>query len=86
MAHTKSGGSKMHQGLDIKGKRLGLKVSEGEFVKGGEILVRQRGMCYLPGWNTGIGRDYTIYAKRPGKIHFRDAGKKKGRKKIIDVI
>lgn len=86
MAHTKAGGSKMHQGTDVRGKRLGLKVSEGQYVKAGEILARQHGFVYLPGLNVRTGRDYTLFAVTEGKVHFRNAvGKKRGRK-LVDVV
>jgi len=81
MAHKKGGGSKMHQGCDVKGKRLGIKVPEGGKVKIGTIVLKQRGTVYFPGLHTGIGKDYSIYAKIDGTVKYKTAtGKKRGRK------
>ena len=86
MAHTTSGGSKAHQGCDVKGKRRGLKVAGGEKVNQGTILVRQKGTVVIPGRNVGTGRDHTLFAKADGIVQFTNAtGKKKGRK-IVSVI
>ena len=42
MAHKKAGGSSKN-GRDSQSKRLGVKRFGGQFVKSGEILIRQRG-------------------------------------------
>lgn len=84
MAHKKAGASKAHQGSDIKGKRLGIKIPEGGKVKIGTVILKQRGTVYFPGRNTGISKDYSIYAKIDGTVQFRTAtGKKRGRKTVI---
>jgi large subunit ribosomal protein L27 len=41
------------------------------------ILVRQRGTRFRPGDGTGIGRDDTIFATRPGTVAFRQSGEKR---------
>lgn len=69
MAHKKAGGSSKN-GRDSKGKRLGVKRFAGEFVKAGNILVRQRGSTYHPGPNVGIGRDFTLFALTDGFVKF----------------
>jgi large subunit ribosomal protein L27 len=69
MAHKKGLGSSRN-GRDSQAKRLGVKVFAGQAVTGGEIIVRQRGTRFKPGDGTGIGRDDTIYATRPGKVEF----------------
>ncbi len=69
MAHKKGGGSSKN-GRDSKSKRLGVKKFDGEIVKGGSILVRQRGTKFYPGLNVGIGSDDTLFAKIPGKVKF----------------
>lgn len=69
MAHTKSGGS-TKLGRDSAGKRLGVKRQEGQTVKAGEILIRQRGTKYLPGRNVARGRDDTLYALKAGVVKF----------------
>jgi large subunit ribosomal protein L27 len=73
MAHKKGLGSSRN-GRDSNAKRLGVKVFAGQTVTGGEIIVRQRGTRFKPGTGTGIGRDDTIFAKRDGKLHFRQSG------------
>lgn len=79
MAHTKSGGSRAAQGSERRGKRLGVKISGGETVKAGSILIRQRGTQFHPGKNVGVGRDYTLFAKKSGKAEFN---KKSGRQVV----
>jgi len=69
MAHKKGLGSSRN-GSDSNAKRLGVKVFAGESVSGGEIIVRQRGTRFKPGDGVGIGRDDTIFAKRPGVVAF----------------
>ncbi|AQZ18589.1 MRP7 (YNL005C) [Zygosaccharomyces parabailii] len=55
---------------DSAGRRLGPKKYEGQVVKVGEIIMRQRGTKLYPGENTGIGKDHTIYAKEPGVVRY----------------
>lgn len=69
MAHKKGLGSSKN-GRDSNSQRLGVKIFAGQAVTGGEIIVRQRGTIYKPGDGTGIGRDHTIYAARPGVVDF----------------
>ena len=69
MAHKKGLGSSRN-GRDSHAQRLGVKVFAGEAVSGGEIIVRQRGTRFKPGEGTGIGKDDTIFAKRPGTVEF----------------
>ena len=71
MAHKKGLGSSRN-GRDSEAKRLGVKVFAGEAVTGGEIIVRQRGTRFKPGPGTGIGRDDTIFATRPGNGRVSD--------------
>lgn len=65
-------------GRDSCGKRLGVKVVANQVVPAGKILVRQRGTKILPGRNTGIGSDHTIFSKIDGfvKFEFIRGGKK----------
>ncbi|MBK5229771.1 MAG: 50S ribosomal protein L27 [Thermoleophilia bacterium] len=70
MAHKKGLGSSKN-GRDSNAQRLGVKVFAGQAVTGGEIIVRQRGTVFKPGEGTGIGRDHTIFAARPGVVDFR---------------
>ena len=76
MAHKKGGGSSKN-GRDSIGQRLGIKRYGSEFVKAGEILVRQRGTLFHPGLNVGKGKDDTLFAKAAGKVMFRTLRGKK---------
>lgn len=83
MAHKKSGGSAKN-GRDSHGQRLGVKRYDGQEVRAGSIIVRQRGTKIHPGLNVGMGRDYTIYAAIDGKVKFSPYAKD-GRKKVSVV-
>jgi len=71
MAHKKAGGSKARQGGNVAGKRLGIKVSGGSVVKTGQIIMRQRGRNVIPGVNTKMGKDFTIFSMVDGKVVFK---------------
>ena len=73
-AHKKGGGSTKN-GRDSNAKRLGPKRADGQFVKAGNILVRQRGTHIHPGMNVGIGTDDTLFAKVDGVLRFERKGK-----------
>ena len=83
MAHKKSTGAGARQGGNVKGKRLGIKVSDGSSVSTGRILVRQRGRTYIPGKNVSMGKDFTLHAKVSGQVHFKN---KTRARKIVEVI
>lgn len=74
MAHKKGVGSSRN-GRDSQAKRLGVKAFGGQLVTGGTIIVRQRGTCFKPGINVGIGRDATLFARVPGIVKFQDRGR-----------
>ena len=76
MAHKKGLGSSKN-GRDSKPKMLGVKIFDGQEVKAGMILVRQRGTRFRPGDGTGLGRDDTIFATRPGRVAFRTSGERR---------
>lgn len=67
MAHKKGGGSSRN-GRDSQSQRLGVKRFGGEFVRSGNILVRQRGTRIKPGLNVGIGKDDTLFATIDGVV------------------
>ena len=73
MAHKKGLGSSKN-GRDSESKRLGVKVFDGQEIKAGTIVVRQRGTRFHAGPGAGLGRDHTIFATRDGKVAFRAAG------------
>ncbi len=56
---------------DSNPKYLGVKVGDGQFVKAGNILVRQRGTKIHPGKNVGMGRDFTLFALIDGYVRFQ---------------
>lgn len=76
MAHKKSGGASRN-GRDSQSKRLGVKRFGGQFVKAGEVIVRQRGTKFHPGFNVGLGKDYTLFAKIDGFVKFETRGGRK---------
>jgi large subunit ribosomal protein L27 len=69
MAETK-GGSHAVNGRDSCGKRLGVKCFDGQVVKAGSIITRQRGTIFMAGTNVGCGRDHTLFALKPGIVRF----------------
>ena len=81
MSKTKSGGS-TRNGRDSAAKRLGPKVFDGQTVKPGRILVRQRGTRIHPGWNVGRGKDDTLFAKADGVVKY---GTRRGRR-LVSVL
>ncbi len=76
MAHKKGQGS-VKNGRDSESKRLGVKKSDGQIVKAGNILIRQRGTNVHPGTNVGIGSDDTLFALVAGTVTFERKGKDK---------
>ena len=75
-AHKKGVGSTKN-GRDSESKRLGAKRADGQFVKAGNILFRQRGTKIHPGVNVGIGGDDTLFAKIDGAVKFERYDKKR---------
>lgn len=67
MAHKKAAGTTKN-GRDSNPKYLGVKLSDGSVCFTGSILVRQRGSNILPGANVAMGKDYTLYALKDGKV------------------
>jgi large subunit ribosomal protein L27 len=76
MAHKKGLGSSRN-GRDSNPKMLGVKIFDGQTVKAGMILVRQRGTKFRPGPGTGLGRDDTVFALKDGTVNFRTSGEKR---------
>lgn len=81
MAHVKAVG-KANQKANRPGQRRGVKVYGDQKIKVGEIIVRQVGTKFHPGKGVKIGKDFTIYAIRPGIVKFT----KKLGKKMVNVI
>ena len=78
MAHKKGLGSSRN-GRDSNPKMLGVKRSDGQHVRPGEIIVRQRGTKLLPGPNIGVGRDHTLFALTEGHVVFE---RRRGRTQV----
>jgi large subunit ribosomal protein L27 len=82
MSTHKAAGGKASQHVRPAGKRLEAKVSGGEKVARGQVLIRQRGASFTKGMGVKIGRDHTLYAVLDGFAHF---GKRLG-KKVVSVV
>ncbi|KAE8224706.1 hypothetical protein CF319_g2451 [Tilletia indica] len=67
---TKRGGGSSKNNRNSAGKRLGVKRFGGQFVRAGEIIVRQRGTKWHPGDNVELGRDHTLFATQSGWVRF----------------
>ncbi len=83
-AHKKGMGSTKN-GRDSNAKRLGAKRADGQFVKAGNILYRQRGTKIHPGVNVGIGGDDTLFALEDGILRFERVGKTQTRASVHPV-
>ena len=75
MAHRKAGGS-ARSFNDSNPQYLGTKIADGQLVKAGGIIVRQRGTKILPGDNVGMGKDHTLFALTEGTVKFSSTRKK----------
>ncbi len=84
MAHKKGVGSSRN-GRDSKSKRLGVKKFGGQFVKAGNILMRQTGTKFHPGFNVGLGSDNTLYAKISGLVSFERKTKSRRQVSVYPV-
>jgi large subunit ribosomal protein L27 len=82
MAHKKAGSSSKN-GRDSVGQRLGVKAGDGQVVSAGSIIVRQRGMTFLAGPGTGLGRDYTVFATTDGRVKFEHQKRTKKRVSVV---
>lgn len=69
MAHKKGVGSSRN-GRDSASKRRGVKLYDGNAVRGGGIIVRQKGTKFYPGNNVGMGRDFTLFSLIDGQVKF----------------
>ncbi|MGE5422495.1 MAG: 50S ribosomal protein L27 [Ignavibacteriales bacterium] len=83
-AHKKGVGSSRN-GRDSESKRLGVKMFDGQVVKAGNILVRQRGTKIHPGNNVGIGGDDTLFATVDGLVKFERKGRDRKQVSVYPV-
>ncbi len=81
MAHKKGQGSSRN-GRDSNAQRRGIKRHAGQDVAAGNILVRQVGTVVHPGPNVGMGRDFTLFALKNGKVKYA----KSGARTIVSII
>lgn len=88
---TKKAGGTAKNLRDSKPKYLGVKKSDGQSVKTGQVIVRQRGTKIEAGKNVKVGNDHTLFAMSEGKVSFRNTKKirfngQKVSKKVVDVV
>ncbi len=84
MAHKKGGGS-TRNGRDSNAQHRGVKVYGGESILAGGIIVRQVGQSVDPGVNVGIGKDFTLYALKDGKVKFEWASRTKKKVSVVEA-
>jgi large subunit ribosomal protein L27 len=84
MAHKKGGGSSRN-GRDSNSQRLGVKKYGGEFVRSGNILVRQRGTRIKPGKNVDVGKDDTLFAIADGFVLYETIRDDRKRVSVIPM-
>lgn len=84
-AHKKGMGSSRN-GRDSNAKRLGVKRFDGQFVRAGSIIARQRGTRVHPGVNVGLGRDNTLYAKVDGLVSFERRGRERRQVSVLPQL
>ncbi|GIS47658.1 MAG: 50S ribosomal protein L27 [Candidatus Neomarinimicrobiota bacterium] len=82
MAHKKGMGSSKN-GRDSNAKRLGVKVSDGQNILAGGIILKQRGTKIHPGVNVKRGGDDTLFATSDGIVKF---GRKGRDRKMVSVL
>ncbi len=90
MAHTKAGGTTKNL-RDSNPKYLGIKLSDGQKVAPGQIIVRQRGTPITAGKNVGLGKDHTLFSLATGTVKFRTMRKtnfdgRKVTRGVVDVV
>ena len=90
MATKKSAGSSKNL-KDSQPKYLGVKRADGQSVKVGQIIVRQRGTKIEAGKGVKVGKDHTLFAMNDGVVSFREMRKtrfngKTVTKKAVDVV
>ena len=84
-AHVKAQGSTQN-GRDSKGRRLGVKLSDGQLAKSGSIIYRQRGTKIYPGTNVGMGKDHTLFSLIDGVVKYERLGRDKKKVSVYKTI
>lgn len=90
MSKVKAGGTAKNL-RDSQPKYLGVKISDGQKAKQGQIIIKQRGTKYIAGPNTDMGKDHTIFAKKDGIVKFSNKRKtrfdsKTVTRKLVEII
>jgi len=87
MAKTKATGA-TKLGRDSRPKYLGIKITNGQKVRPGMVIIRQRGTKFFPGKNVRRGGDDTIYALKEGTVNFVSKRKRgfNNKQKIIKTV
>ena len=90
MAHKKAAGTTKN-GRDSNPRYLGIKLADGDTAQVGSIIVRQKGVGIIAGKNVKMGKDYTVFAIKEGKVKFSTKRKmsfdsKIEKKGIVSVI
>jgi len=80
---SKKGVGSTKNGRDSQPKFLGAKKADGQKVKAGQIIYRQRGNRIYAGSNVGQGKDYTLFAKVDGTLKYCSFGSDKTKAVII---
>ena len=83
-ASKKAGGS-TRNGRDSQSKRLGAKMSDGQYATTGSIIFRQRGTKIHPGENVGLGKDDTLFALMDGYVKFEREGRKRTQVSVYEI-
>ena len=88
---TKKAAGTTKNGRDSNPRYLGVKLADGDTAQVGSIIVRQKGVNIMPGRNVKMGKDYTIFAVKDGKVKFATKRKmsfdsKMEKKGIVSVI
>ncbi|MHC4165131.1 MAG: 50S ribosomal protein L27 [Planctomycetota bacterium] len=82
LAHNKGQGASRN-GRDSNPSYLGVKRGDGQYVRAGNILVRQRGTPIRPGENVGKGRDDTLFALVDGRVVFERVGRRRKQVRVV---
>lgn len=72
---TKKGGGTAKNLRDSQPKYLGVKRADGQTVKVGQVIVRQRGTKIEAGKNVKVGKDHTLFAMSDGTVSFKNVRK-----------
>ncbi len=88
---TKKAAGTTKNGRDSNPRYLGIKITDGDIAQVGSIIVRQKGVNIMAGKNTKMGKDYTVFAVKAGKVKFASKRKmsfdnKMEKKGIVSVI